>query len=570
MTTSKRNALNWPALDLRGELLPSRLTYERGIWGKLHGAASDFRWIAATSALAAPTKRLEEELPLGSADVPETATLWRTLGDTCYAVAFYPSGAVDAAGRAGMLERQVLEWQRPPDVPAVLGALLLLPAASRLEPVESLAQPSGIQWSEEDHAKDLSGAAPLQVSAANIDELVEQGLRMLVESTTEEALADLYAALLAGGRAVSLRGLTAPLPPAAMASLLLPLPRDVADQISVAGWLPSSWLSESGAQELRRCWDLVLGGATGIPAGAATAPTADQLSQAQSMAQSVFAGSPSRQDRGASRAASKPLELTLWGPAAAGKTVLLAQLYLESDADGRSDSKNKVSGWEVFPSGTSLAFFQNMRTRMQTSNLFPAATSVGQVEGIEYVFKHKSGARSFLHLEDRAGRESETLEEKASGQVSLKERLGSADGLILLFDPISDERILEARVWRTLESMYGDSGREGDKDERPIAVCVSKADILIDTPADFRRALDTPDEFVRERVPRVLVRALDHYCEKYRLFPVSAVGVRLQHGVIEPAMFIDEGLQPRICPGSRPFNLMAPFAWLLNELTGVS
>ena len=94
--------------------------------------------------------------------------------------------------------------------------------------------------------------------------------------------------------------------------------------------------------------------------------------------------------------------------------------------------------------------------------------------------------------------------------------------------------------------------------------------MLIETAADFRRALDAPDEFVRERVSPVLVQGLDHYCAKYRLFPVSAVGVRLRHGVVEPAVFSDERLQPRICPGGRPFNLRAPFAWLLNELTHLS
>jgi hypothetical protein len=501
------NALHWPALDLRGEPLPARLTCARA------------------------RKSLDEELPLGSADVPQSTTFWRTLGDTCYAVAVHPGAASD-----------LLEWKRPAEVPAVLGALLLLPAAA------------ATQWSSED-----------EIDVAGIDKVIDEGLRALAASScSEEALTDFYAALLAGGRAVSLRGLSAPLLPAAMAALLLPLPRDLADRISVAGWLPSSRLSDAEAQQMRRCWDAVLG-ETVILHADAPQPTSDQLSQARIMARSIFAGSASNQQRASFQPGKKPIELTLWGPTAVGKTVLLAQLYLESSEEGQPNSD-----WEVFLAGNSVTFFQNMRATMQTSNLFPTATSGAQIESIEYVFKHKNGARSFLHLEDRPGRESETLEERSDGQISLKQRLGSADGLILLFDPISDERLLEARVWRTLELVYDASGRMGDKDARPIAVCVSKADVLIDTPADFRRALDRPDEFVRERVSRVLVRALDRYCDNYRLFPISAVGIRLQHGVIEPAMFIDEGLQPRICPGSRPFNLMAPFTWLLNQLAEVA
>jgi len=553
---ANHNALDWPALDLRGQALPSRLTYERGAWGKVHGAATDFRWISTTPAFAGRENHLDQQLPLGDAELPQRAVLWRTLGDTCYAVACYASRAIDASNRSGFIEEQIVEWQRPSDVPAVLGALLLLPAASRL-------QTSAIQWTEVDPAEGLPPDAPLQVSPPAIEEAIGQGLRELAAATTEEALADLYAALLAGGRAASLKGLYAPPPPAAVAALLLPLPRAIADRISVAGWLPSSRLSEADAEELRRCWDLVLGGATGIPAEESS-PTADQLRQARVMARAVFTATPNSQPRATSSAAmSKPFQLTLWGPTAAGKTVLLAQLFLESDGG--------MSGWQVFPTSSSLAFIQDMRARMQTSNLFPTGTVLGHVEGIEYVFKHTNGARSILHLEDRAGQESISLGDSLGSQVSLKERLGSADGLILLFDPMSDdERLLEARVWRTLEQIYVASGRVGDKDARPIAVCVSKADTLIDTPADYRRAIETPDEFVRDRVPHVLVRALDHYCERYRLFPVSAVGIRLRHGVVEPAMFVDEALQPRICPGSRPFNLMAPFAWLLNELTGVS
>jgi len=560
---ANHNMLDWPALDLHGQALPSRLTYERGVWGKVHGAPTDYRWISMTPAFAGPEKHLDQQLPLGGADVPQHAVFWRTLGDTCYAVSCDPSRAADASGRSGFLERQIIEWKRPPEMPATLGALLLLPAASCLGAGASLQRTSEIPWTEADRAESLPTDAPLPVSPAAIDEAVEQGLRELVAATTEEALADLYAALLAGSRAVSLKGLDAPPPPAAVAALLLPLPRTIADRISVAGWLPSSRLSESNAEELRRCWDLVLGGATNIPAEQSS-PSADHLRQARAMARAVFTATPNSQPRATSSAAmSKPFQLTLWGPTAAGKTVLLAQLFLESDGG--------MSGWQVFPTSSSLAFIQGMRARMQTSNLFPTATNSGNVEGIEYVFKHTSGARSILHLEDRAGQESISLEDSVGGQVSLKERLGSADGLILLFDPMSDdERLLEARVWRTLEQIYVASGRVGEKDARPIAVCVSKADALIENPADFRRAIEAPDEFVRDRVPHVLVRALDHYCERYRLFPVSAVGVRLRHGVVEPAMFIDEALQPRICPGSRPFNLMSPFAWLLNELTGVS
>jgi hypothetical protein len=570
MPTPHRNALTWPALDLKGRELPPRLTYERGIWGKAHAAATDFRWLATTPALAAPARQVELELPLGAADVPDKpATLWRTLGDTSYVVSFYPSQAIDAAGRSGFLEQQIIEWKRPSEVPAVVGALLLLPAVAQLDSLKWEEVSTEVRWSDDDgYPIALAADAPISVDVASVEEAVAKGLRALRAATSEEALAELYAALLAGGRAISLRDLSEPLSPAALAALLLPLPREIADQLSVAGWLPSTWLSDSGAQTLRRCWDIVLGGATALPRGAFPPPTEEQRDQARAMASEVFAGDindvPDEQQK-----ESKGVQLTLWGPSSAGKTLLLAKLFLEADQDAnKTTAKTEKTRWEVFPTNTSHGFIKAMREQIKSNNRFPRFTNVGEVVGIEYVFKHPSGLTSSLQLEDRAGAESQELKDQKKG--SLRERLGNADGLVLLFDPFSDVTTIEPMVWRALELVYLARGRVASKDERPIAICVSKTDIYIETPADLERALSAPDEFVRERAPEFLLRALDRYCANYRIFPISAAGVRLQYGVVEPAVFFDEALEPRLCPGGHPFNLMAPFTWLLNELTDVS
>ncbi len=108
------------------------------------------------------------------------------------------------------------------------------------------------------------------------------------------------------------------------------------------------------------------------------------------------------------------------------------------------------------------------------------------------------------------------------------------------------------------------------KDDRPIAVCVSKADVLIESPQDLRRAREDPDGFVREHDRMGLVRALDRFCSNYRLFPVSAAGVLLHRGVIEPMVFYDEKLVPRVRPGGELLNLMEPFTWLLDQVTSRS
>lgn len=248
------------------------------------------------------------------------------------------------------------------------------------------------------------------------------------------------------------------------------------------------------------------------------------------------------------------VELTLWGPSAAGKTALLAQLYIESEQES--------SAWEIFPTPESLEFIRQMRARMTVTNFFPSATSVGMVERIVYRFHHRaSGAETTLVMEDRAGKDYEDLEDET------RDRLATAAGLVLLFDPLRSPAALEQEVWDTLESVHVAAGRGAQKDDRPIAVCLSKADLLLRGPADLERAIATPDSFVRDRAGASLLRALDRFCGEYRLFPVSAAGVRTSFGVIEPLVFFDEDFNPRICPeGGRPFNLMAPFAWLLDRV----
>ena len=564
------SALHWPALDLDERELPQQLTCERGVWGKVHGAPTDFRWIAETPALAAPQKHIVGELPLGNEDAPLSATLWRVVDDTCYAVRIYPSTARDATGRSGFVEKQLFEWKRPDHIPAALGALLLLPLVASLEPTDWEHQTADIRWSEEDHVTILPPEEAKPISMAAIEMTIAEGLRGLTESISEEVLAEVYASLLGGGRAIALEGFSSPLPPASLAALLLPLPRSVADRISIAGWLPSKHLSDFDLEQIRRCWDVVGGGAASPPDDRAT-PTGEQIRQGRAMARFIFASSATAQPRTlvsatpkATDPAVKPIEIAIWGPSAAGKTAFVAKLYLDSKDDQ----------WDVFSTGKSLAFVQDMRERIRTDNLFPIATTIGHVEGIEYVFTHKqTRIRWSLQLEDRAGQDSQKLEAAAqrdekAGVVSLKRRLESADGLVLLFDSLANTAAIENSVSNTLEILNVASGQVGLKEERPIAVCFSKADVLIRTPKDLHRAIVHSDDFVRERVPPALLRPLDRLCSNYQLFPVSAAGIRMRWGIIEPAVFLDEALQPRISPDGEAFNLMTPFTWILKELAG--
>jgi hypothetical protein len=553
---------SWPAFALGGQPLPQQIGYERGVWGKVHGARSDYRWIATTASFAPAKLQLENELRLGTEDAPRKATHWRNLGDQCLAMVSYPSRATDAAGRSGFLEKQVFAWRRPPETPAALGALVLLPKVAHADDNVWWERRTQRRWMDEDETLVLAPPdyEPFPVKVDEILSATAAGIADLARAVPAESLADLYAHLLAGHRAIPLPGLSEPLGPAALAVLLLPLQRAMADGLSLAGWLPSQRID---LKEIQRCWNLALGGATPPPAPSPP-PSAELRRQGGVMARALLANDPAAlsdrpvpaKPRATATPGGRPVQLAIWGPSSSGKTALVAKLYLE-DQD---------TGWEIFPTEKSMKFIHDMRAAMRSSNLFPKATVKGKEgEQIEYLLRHKNtGAEASLRMEDRAGSESETLSDP------IRRQLGEANGLVLLFDPAAEGIALESQVWKTLEHVHVASGRGVHKDDRPIAVCVSKADLLIETVEDLRSAIDDPDGFVRRHDKMNLVRALDRFCTNYKLFPVSAAGIRLRHGVVEPVVFYDETLLPRIGPGGQPLNVMAPFAWLLDQVTNRS
>ncbi len=559
---------DWPALEGADPEVLAGQKFERAIWGKAHDAPTDFRWLACSPSFSFQDRRLDRELGLGPEDAPKVTQLWRALGNGSgagrrphFAVSCYPSRAIDAVGRSGVLEKQILEWQRPPGVPAALGAVVLLPAVAGLDDEVWWSKRADPRWMEDDFIDKVEPWSPGAEAwtGDGIAGRVARGLEALRQRVTPEALAGLYAGVLARNRALSLGSLREPLPAEAVAALFLPLSRLEADRLSVAGWLPST--RADGAEQQGR-WNLLLGGDAAIPA-AGDPPTAEHQRLGERLAGALLAGDPSqlrarprrRRPETADAGAADGTQLALWGPTASGKTVLLAQLYFEADAE--------AADWEIFPTESSLAFIKQMRDKMRSSNAFPGGTTAR--EKIVYHFRHRhSGAQATLEVEDRPGKDYQDLDEPTL------DRLQAVDGLVLLFDPTRSVATRRRELWETLEDLHVASGLGGTKDSRPFAVCMSKADHLINSAADFRRARsdEEMDDFVRQHADPELLRALKRFCDNYRFFPVSSAGVDLRHGVIERVVFFDESLEPRICTAGQPFNLLAPFAWILDELTG--
>jgi len=263
----------------------------------------------------------------------------------------------------------------------------------------------------------------------------------------------------------------------------------------------------------------------------------------------MTAGGAPRPAEAADRS-SRTIRLAVWGPTSAGKTVLLAKLFLDAP-DGE---------WKIFTTDQSKKFARQMRELMKSKNRFPKATD--GTETVEYRLLHRAtGREALLRLEDRPGSESDVLSEP------MRRQLREAEGLVLVLDPMANPDILENKLWNTLEDVHVTTAAGAPLDSRPVAVCISKADVLIESAADLRLATKEPGEFFR-RQPALhgLDRPLKYLCSNYSYFPVSATGLRLRYGVIEPVVFYDEALEPRLGPGGQSFNLMRPFAWLLDQI----
>jgi GTPase SAR1 family protein len=550
---------SWPALECL-ESLPQQLKFERGVWGKVHGARSDYRWIAVSPSFIGKEKELERHLFIGDEGFPVTFPIWRTLGNTHYVVNCYPSRVQDAEGRSGFLEKQVIEWQRSSNLPTLLGSLLLLPHVARYTDEIWWEKSKEINWIESDSVVSLDEAAhSIPVSWQQIEQSIAQGCQSLAETLSKEMLNDFYVRLLAGQRPTVLDNVKHSLTAEALAVLLLPLPRSMTDKLSLTGWMPSK---QPDIEKLRH-WDIIFNGTkTMLNTNNVVYPTTEHHNQAKQMSQAVLANEP-RLLKNASQTLNtssmeaqtslSDVQLTLWGPSSAGKTVYLAQLYVEAVLFNKEN-------WNIYLTEESLRFTEDMRRQMRYDNIFPPATTKGDINNIVYHFQNKKTNNKFsLLIEDRAGADYERFEESA------QERLRTANGLILLFDHLRGQQVLEQEIWDTLGKLQVASHLT-TKDDRPIAVCLSKADILIKSIADYHYAKNDPDKFVRSKLDREAVKILDHFCSNYHFFPISSAGLHIRHGCIEPTVFFDENLTPRICSVRQPFNLLAPVAWLSEQL----
>ena len=277
----------WPALAA-AQAAGGSLTVHRAVLGKVHQAASDFRWIAHSPEIQPRKLGLDKLLSLGPEDRPVRAAAWRALPDACVAVVCYRSRAVDRAGRSGGLEKQILYWPAPEPGAVAEGAFALLGSLENASDDVWWAHWEDYRWEAPDFFLPLE---PVELPTGRIDLSVEQGLAQLTGACDEHQLARLFAELLAQDKALPavLGALAEPLPPLALAALLLPFEPDDARRLSLAGALPNS---RQAAAALAN-WDGVVrtADAPEVP-GERPRPTPEQLERGARMAAAVWAGSP--------------------------------------------------------------------------------------------------------------------------------------------------------------------------------------------------------------------------------------------------------------------------------------
>jgi hypothetical protein len=261
--------LAWPALAGLSAALTFELRFSCGVWGKAPGATTDYRWLATSPGFPADDD-LAITLNLGAEDRPERSWHWRGWQGRWCAFCTYPSRAIDAFGRRGFSEKQMLIAESDPSLPAAAVALALLPLLRARDDAVWWERAPQSAWVDTRYRLAITAPADghISVSAHELRATIQSGVSALAAALTEADLAAAYGNLL-GDRATLLPSALA-LSPEAVAALLLPLPRAVADRCAIAGGLVSSrprW------EELERRWNLLV-----VPDSTRSQPTAGQES----------------------------------------------------------------------------------------------------------------------------------------------------------------------------------------------------------------------------------------------------------------------------------------------------
>ncbi len=263
------NLRSFPALEgwNRGS---GSIATRRAVYGKVHRAPTDYRWLAWSDNFAPGPAPLEQDLALGAEDAAASFCCWRySAAQGAIAVKCYPSRAFDAAGRPAGMEKQVLAAAPSADVPPALMAFLLLSASVQLDDTIWWDTWRDPRWKTQDYHLPIPADQCPNLSFEELEPRVEQGVTELLDYMTEQRLEEFYARLLGGSGLVVLRAEDKLPTPLALAAMLLPLDRNTTGRISLAGGFPARTLQPErlGHWSAVVCGPLVVAPDTPVPEG---------------------------------------------------------------------------------------------------------------------------------------------------------------------------------------------------------------------------------------------------------------------------------------------------------------
>lgn len=504
----------WPALDGIGALQRWRIGYRTS-------PLVEDPLKTMLDPLQAPEPEIDAETlywvrGLGLEDGHRRGNLWLARGVGHLAITLGGDGSQGPGS--------VRQWTNPRGLPAALGALCILPrppaAASR----------------------------HIHVEATAVATAIEAGCRALSERLDLETLTGIFAALIDGCRGIVLPDADAPWPGEALAALLLPFERGFADALSIAAIPMPPGSVEIGG--ILWCDQHRVGIPQPSPSGT------HSLALAKRMAKALLSNRPGLLDEPQAPANDDPAALTfrIWGATSSGKTAYLAQLYASLDHGGDLLWKVRV------PPGAKRSWLDDQLSTIQRYNRFPGATGAGQCDELFYRLRNEqTDDEIILAIEDRPGEDYRIL------APEIAQRLASADALLLLLDPRRDPSSQAEEVGRAFLAIQQER-KDKDRDPRPLAVCISKIDEQIRDLNDLQRMLAQPDKLLDELIGPYVAQAVRHYWEQYRVFPLSAAGLRITYGAVAPSSFYDESLSLRINPAAKPVNLLEPLLWAYQVL----
>jgi hypothetical protein len=280
ITLGALSKIDWPALDGLQPRTTATLRVEQAIWGR-GGPNPESGWIARSKGFQGDPTRVVPALQIGDEDRPAPTPLWRVIDGRYYAVWCYPSPAVDTLAQSNLLKKQILEWAPSSSIPTAAAALILLLEASKLEHKIWSGGSSGPGSRVKKPRIDIP-ALNVRLSVQELESQITEGLRFW-RGCSRETLVALFTGIEQGVKPCFLAGMESPLPPAALASLLLPFPRNQSDKLSLCGWTPAqSWGPGENIE-----WDVVA-------TGAAFIQTIEEPSIASSLkSESLLKGDPS-------------------------------------------------------------------------------------------------------------------------------------------------------------------------------------------------------------------------------------------------------------------------------------